>query len=379
MRGDAMDAESAIHPSVTYNATQVRAQVTHPVVDCHLHAWDGVHGIISGWRVEDGPFGTWRLTPAPGASDQPYFPDYAGGSGEGDEIVLRGVPPYIPQRDMGPLVVEMMDWVGVTRGILNNGMSYTWPGDRQAEYHAKLVKEYPGRFVGLALFDPNREGALDYLDRLVDMGLKGVEWYLCSTEGLLQPGFYPGMKINDRRYDPLWEKVTDLGMLNIWDPGTPGEPGYQVEEWEDVLDRYDLRLIVNHMADIGRGREDLLHIDDAMKAEGTWDLWLRAVRMARRENVYFGIGGRSMKFRRNDRYPFPIYAKYFDLLKIVVEEIGVDKVVTGSDAPSTLRDSTYRQVMIDDVLNIPFLSEGEKAQILGINAEQMLTDWGCVK
>ena len=35
--------------------------------------------------------------------------------------------------------------------------------------------------------------------------------------------------------------------------------------------------------------------------------------------------------------------------------------------------------MIDDVLNIPFLPDGDKAKILGINAERMLKQWGCVE
>ena len=121
-----------------------------------------------------------------------------------------------------------------------------------------------------------------------------------------------------------------------------------------------------------------VRIDEAMKEEGTWDLWLRAVRLARKDSVYFGIGGRSAKFRRNDRYPFPMIAKYHDLLRVIIDEIGVEKVVTGSDAPCILRDSTYRQCF-DDIRHVPGLSSDEKARILGQNALRMLQDWGCVE
>jgi predicted TIM-barrel fold metal-dependent hydrolase len=79
---------------------------------------------------------------------------------------------------------------------------------------ADIVRRYPNQFVGFASVDPLKgDRAIAEIERAVrELGLAGAKFH---------PGvqaFYP----NDRRYYPLFEKITELGIPALFHTGTSG-------------------------------------------------------------------------------------------------------------------------------------------------------------
>ena len=103
------------------------------------------------------------------------------------------------------------------------------------------------------------------------------------------------------------------------------------------------------------------------------------MRLLRREHVYTELGGRPISPNMiGTAYPHPVYRAGLDFFKIVCEEVGTDKILWGSDYPTILRDYTYRQVIDSVRRDSSFLSERERTDILGDNAEALLKQWGYV-
>src|SRR5262252_76637 len=79
---------------------------------------------------------------------------------------------------------------------------------------AEIVRRYPGQFVGFASVDPHKgDRAVVEVERAVkELGLSGAKFH---------PGvqaFYP----SDRRFAPLFEKISSLGIPALFHTGTSG-------------------------------------------------------------------------------------------------------------------------------------------------------------
>ncbi|HRY20446.1 MAG TPA: amidohydrolase family protein, partial [Flexilinea sp.] len=100
--------------------------------------------------------------------------------------------------------------------------------------------------------------------------------------------------------------------------------------------------------------------------EGDEVLWQKMIRLGLNENVYLGIS--AMPILLND--PYPCNAAN-DLLKRIVKLIGSNKLIWGTDAPTTLKMYTYRQLIDWVLIHSDFISEVEKENILFNNAEKL--------
>jgi predicted TIM-barrel fold metal-dependent hydrolase len=88
--------------------------------------------------------------------------------------------------------------------------------------------------------------------------------------------------------------------------------------------------------------------------------------LARHENVYLETGGIIWLYRV-EGYPFPGAIAAIVRAK---EEVGIEKLMWGSDWPRTMIDFTYRQ-SIDFVRASNVLTDREKALLLGENARRL--------
>jgi uncharacterized protein len=82
------------------------------------------------------------------------------------------------------------------------------------EYIAGLVKKYPKTFIGFAGVDPWKgKVAIHEVEIAIkDLGLRGVKFQQAAQ------AFYP----NDKRFYPLWEKITELKVPVLFHTGTTG-------------------------------------------------------------------------------------------------------------------------------------------------------------
>ena len=164
---------------------------------------------------------------------------------------------------------------------------------------AQAVHEYPKAFVGFGSVDPLKgERAIDELDRIAELGLKGVKLHPSLQ------AFAP----NEERFWPLYEKCQELGLIALFHTGTsgigagqPGGQGIRIDFarpiWLDAPAAAfpDLRIIAAHFG-------------------YPWHLELLAMAL-HKTNIYIDISGwapryiptevlRDMKGRLQDQFVF---------------------------------------------------------------------------
>ena len=91
--------------------------------------------------------------------------------------------------------------------------------------------------------------------------------------------------------------------------------------------------------------------------------WLEQVRLARAENVRIESGGITWLYN-DEFYPFPGAVR---AIRRAADEVGMDKLMWGSDYPRTITAITYR-MSYDFVLKTDELTTEEKSAFLGGNA-----------
>ena len=91
--------------------------------------------------------------------------------------------------------------------------------------------------------------------------------------------------------------------------------------------------------------------------------WMEQIRLARHKNVMIESGGITWLFN-DEFYPFKGAVK---AIREAADEVGMDKLMWGSDYPRTITAITYR-MSYDFILKTDELTEHEKEQFLGMNA-----------
>jgi predicted TIM-barrel fold metal-dependent hydrolase len=117
------------------------------------------------------------------------------------------------------------------------------------EGNAKLVKKYPGRFIGNGSFDPrDGERGLEYLEYLKEThGVQGVKLYTAEWRGTSK-----GYKLSDPWAQRYLEKCQELGIKNIHVHKGPtitplNRDAFDVADIDDAASCFpELNFIVEH-------------------------------------------------------------------------------------------------------------------------------------
>ena len=96
------------------------------------------------------------------------------------------------------------------------------------------------------------------------------------------------------------------------------------------------------------------------------DSWRHQILLARHENVYVETGGITWLYN-SEFYPFPSAVR---AIREAAELVGMEKLMWGSDYPRTITAITYR-MSYDFLVKSSELSEDEKRQLLGLNAQRL--------
>jgi predicted TIM-barrel fold metal-dependent hydrolase len=204
---------------------------------------------------------------------------------------------------------------------------------------ADIVKRYPGRFVGFASVDPWKgKWAIREIERAVtELGLIGAKFH---------PGiqdFYP----NDKRFYPLYEKISQLGIPALFHTGTSGLGAGMPGGMQIRLDRTRPIYLDELAADF-----PTLTIIGAHPA-WPWHEEMLAI-VAHKANVYMDLSGWSPKY-----IPRIIFEQARWLLQ--------DKILFGSDYPFIMP-----QRWLADFDSIEGLTPEVRKKILCENAKRVL-------
>lgn len=244
------------------------------------------------------------------------------------------------------VAIGYMDYYGVDKALLTQGPFYGFQNDCVAQ----AVYRWPKRFWGLAMYNPFLgKRAADDLERwMVDRGMVGVKVEVPGTKGMC-----PELDLTGDAEMGVWERCAKLnGLLMLHLERGP----QQCAQVRQIVEAFPtLRTLVCHLG--------------MAPSEG----WQEQVRLAKLPNVYLDVAAVPFQFRSQEEYPYSLAQ---EAIQWAVGEVGARKITWGTDYPTVLMYHTYGQLL--DVLrkHCAFLSDEERALILGGAAEAMLEGIG---
>jgi len=218
------------------------------------------------------------------------------------------------------------------------------------EQIAEFVKRHPDRFVGFGSIDLSKsqtyvEEKIREIDRL---NLKGVK--LIPTLQFFNP---VTVKKNVEKVFEYCEKKRKIVTCHTGcDPYVWEEPHFSQDANPKYLKSFvqdfeKVKVVVAHMGCY------------SAKVPGVW--MDEALELGKKnENVWFDIAA------------VPYVVTFRKLADKVRKTVGFDKILFGSDYPAVGGGEVSIESMIAEVKNSNYLTEEEKAKVLGINAMKLL-------
>lgn len=149
--------------------------------------------------------------------------------------------PSVREKSIG-LLLQEMDQAGVTMGVVIGRNSGRY-GSLSNDDVAKIVADYPGRFVGTASIDPsNRKIASEQINQAINLGFRAIN---------IEPGSYPlPLMADDRKLYPIYAQCEDADIPVIIMAGGSAGPDLSYTE-PTHLDRVaadfpNLKIVVSH-------------------------------------------------------------------------------------------------------------------------------------
>ena len=224
---------------------------------------------------------------------------------------------------------------GLQRSMKNNGvdsavvLSIATNAKQQANVNDFAASINNGHdIIAFGSVFPDAPDALDELDRIKSMGLKGVK---------LHPD-YQGFNADDPKMKPIYKKISSLGLITVFhagaDYGFPPPYGATPEKLETAIGWFDSPVIAAHWGGI-----------DCYK--GVLD------RLCGLDNLYFDTS-----------FGYSMMPGYY--AEKIIEKQGTEHMVFGTDTPWHTAEMEWRLL---DTLN---LSDSEREAISYKNAQKLL-------
>ena len=249
----------------------------------------------------------------------------------GEEVQM--LPPFmIDGRNTAEVFLANMDYAQVSAAVVVQ----EFIDGLQNDYLAEVARLYPNRFKVCGMPDFRQDDFLAQAKTLIESG---------SYSGIAIPGHRLQRPLNHpemmQMYALMQEKDLFLSLCLH-------EDNHQLDEVEDIIARFpDLRIAIGHFGMV------------------TTEGWLEQIRLARHKNVMVESGGITWLFN-SEFYPYDGAIK---AIRQAAGEVGMEKLMWGSDYPRTITAITYR-MSYDFITKSPALTEQEKALFLGENARR---------
>lgn len=303
----------------------------YEVVEAHAHVWN----LFKGERFGDTPVemtGSGRVRQN-GKEFQFLPPEYQ------DYIVRLEV------------LQAYMEITGVDRAVILQNPCY---GD-QREYVRDIVHKYPKTFRGFGMLDPrNIESVSEQIDILIrDFNCIGVKMEIPDVPFIMDAP----------EYDFMWEKLLENNAIAAIDLGWGEGPfDFNIERLTHVVKKYpELKLILCHL-----GVSRLWDLEQ--KAPFPHLLKTLSLLDINKDNLYFDIAGMPV-FDHSAEYPFD---RAREILKVVKDTVGMDRIMWGSDFPTVMLQCTYPQSLHYITKHCGFLTDTDLEKLLGANAKRFL-------
>ena len=282
------------------------------IIDAHAHLWLHQDTVVNGSPI-------YQLEP--NRSRSMFF---------GEERQM--LPPYMTDgQNTAERFLSNMDYAQVSAAIITQ----EFIDGLQNAYLMQVQQQYPDRFFCFGMPELRKSGFLDEAKDLIHKGFRGIK----VPAARLHQHFLSDEMM--QMFHLMEEHDTILG-IELMDGDA------QVSQMEEVISECPrLKVAIGHFGMVTRPG------------------WLSQIRLARHENVFVESGGITWLFN-DEFYPFPSAVR---AIREAADEVGMDKLMWGSDYPRTITAITYR-MSYDFVTKSQELTDNEKRLFLCDNAKQ---------
>jgi predicted TIM-barrel fold metal-dependent hydrolase len=233
--------------------------------------------------------------------------------------------------------LAQMDQLGIRPGVISGPNNVTSEWCRRA----------PGRFIASWMPDPNPsdsdEEAARFTHAIETQDFRGL------GELVMQ---YAGLAVNDERFFPLYRICQERHLPVFFHTGLNG-PDYYRESPSFRVSLCDPLLLEDVAVAFPRLVIVMAHMSFPFTEQATYMLYAHS-------NVYMDVSTANWILKP---------AGFHRLLRQVVETVGADKILFGSDQ---MNMPQMIPVAVSAIREAPFLSEEDKRKILGDNARRLL-------
>ena len=282
------------------------------IIDAHAHLWLNVDTVVNGQPIH--PL-------EPNRSRSIFF---------GEERQM--LPPYMTDgQNTAERFLSNMDYAQVSAAVITQ----EFIDGLQNSYLMQVQRQYPDRFFCFGMPELRKAGFCDEADALIQSGFRGIK---------IPAARLPQQFVNDEMVSMLrlMEQRGVILGIELMDGDA------QVGQMEEIIQECpQLKVAIGHFGMV------------------THPGWLSQIRLARHENVYVESGGITWLFN-DEFYPYPSAVR---AIKEAADEVGMEKLMWGSDYPRTITAITYK-MSYDFVTKSPELTDDEKRMFLCDNAKR---------
>ena len=283
-----------------------------PIIDAHAHLWLNVDTVVNGQPIH--PM-------EPNRSRSMFF---------GEERQM--LPPYMTDgQNTAERFLSTMDYAQVSAAVITQEVI----DGLQNSYLMQVQRQYPDRFFCFGMPELRKAGFLDEADALIHNGFRGIK---------IPAARLPQQFLNDEMVSMLrlMEQRGVILGIELMDGDA------QVGQMEEIIQDFPrLKIAIGHFGMVTRPG------------------WMSQIRLARHKNVYVESGGITWLFN-DEFYPYPSANR---AIKEAADEVGMEKLMWGSDYPRTITAITYK-MSYDFVTKSQELTDDEKRMFLSDNAKQ---------
>lgn len=293
-----------------------------PLIEAHAHVWEELHGQRDG-ECQIIPLGYGKVK-------------------QGDNDFYLLTPENADLSNKVGVLEGYMDFHHVDKAVLIQNPCY---GD-QKEYVKSIVDNNPGKFVGIGMIEPrDLENLPKQIDELIQRyGFKGVKMEIPDTPFIMDAP----------EYDILWKKVEENNALVLIDLGWRGDTEFyfDIERFTNVVKRHPkMKTVLCHVGVCNLWDKNQKYpYPDLQKVLELFKI--------NTENLWMDISAMS---HFDDEYPYP---RSQEIFKLIVDTIGSEKLMWGSDFPTLLTELTYEQCITMFTQHADYLSVEDWENIL---------------
>ena len=288
------------------------------IIDAHCHLWLHQEAVVNGKEIRPLPNGRSLFM--------------------GEEVQM--LPPFlIDGVNSAEVLLSNMDYAQVSAAVVTQ----EFIDGLQNDYLEDVAKRYPERFFVFGMCEFRKPGFLAEAKALIDRGFRGIK--IPAARLLLPEG---RVRLDSPEMMAMFHLMEDKGLILHVELA---DGNLQVPEMEAVVAECPrLVVVIGHFGMVTRPG------------------WMDQIRLARHPNVYVECGGITWLFN-DEFYPFPSAVQ---AIREAADEVGIDKLMWGSDYPRTITAITYK-MSFDFILKSPLLTDDEKAKFLGLNARRLFS------